>query len=191
MPRRRPGALRAQRYTPPRLFAPTPIQQWWGDGVPVQPLLWPTRIDRLAPRTVSAVHRAECLHAERLGPPDGVTHADRRPFIERLVSPGTTRAALETLRRFLSSPDRYVYVRHGYCPCDGCEATTNAAVAREVLDLMLPVLPHYARRDLESLPAELDGELRRRTLPDPFAHRRSGRRGAWWLARLYHESAHR
>ncbi|MFE1287379.1 hypothetical protein [Streptomyces sp. NPDC058751] len=175
MPRRRPGALRARRFRPPPA------------GVPP----WVDRIDRLSPRTVSAVHRAECLHAESPGLLDPDLHAGHRqqtPYTDRLVSPGTTRDALASLRRFLSAPGRYLYMRRNYCSCTRCDLECDPAVARDVLDGILPLLPRYARRDLEHLLAELDRELLRRTLPDVFAHREPWRRGAWWHERLYDTS---
>ncbi|MER6672895.1 hypothetical protein [Streptomyces sp. NPDC000983] len=171
MPRRRPGALRAQRFKPPAGHH------------------WPTRIDRLHPRTVSAVHRAEFLHRDLPDLTDPTTgHRDGTPYTDRLVSPGTTAAALQSLRRFLAGPGRYLYLRRDYCVCTRCELTVNAAVARDVLDGMLPLLPPYARRDLAALLAEIDRELLHRTLPDVFAHREPWRRGAWWHARLYDTS---
>lgn len=176
MPRRRPGALRARRFRPP----------------PVGLLSWPTRIDRLSPRSASAVHRAECLHTDSPGPgpalldPDpDAAHRRTAPYTDRLVSPGITGAALASLRRFLDTPGRYLYLRRAYCPCTRCELESNPAVAREVLDGMLPLLPRYARRDLASLLTELDRELLHRTLPDAFAHREPWRRGFWWYTRLY------
>ncbi|MGW1037786.1 hypothetical protein ACWD4Z_37080 [Streptomyces antibioticus] len=137
---------------------------------------------------MSAVHRAECLHADSLPLPDtdpSARHRRQTLYTDRLVTPGITRAAVAALRRFLATPGRYLYMRRDYCACTRCDLERNPAAARDVLEGMLPLLPHYARRDLESLLAEFDGELLRRTLPDVFTHREPWRRGAWWHERLY------
>ncbi|MBO7936108.1 hypothetical protein JTP77_009095 [Streptomyces sp. S9] len=137
---------------------------------------------------MSAVHRAECLHADSLPLPDpdpSARHRRQTLYTDRLVTPGITRAAVAALRRFLATPGRYLYMRRDYCTCARCDLEHNPAAARDVLEGMLPLLPRYARRDLESLLTELDGELLHRTLPDVFAHREPWRRGAWWHERLY------
>ncbi|MFG3343667.1 hypothetical protein ACGF1Z_01230 [Streptomyces sp. NPDC048018] len=69
-----------------------------------------------------------------------------------------------------------------------CEREENVALARDLLDLVVRRLPPRPRRDLESLLAPMDDELRRRTLPDPFAYRHPHRRGGWWHRRLYDET---
>ncbi|MFF0598517.1 hypothetical protein [Streptomyces antibioticus] len=101
------------------------------------------------------------------------------------MTPGITRAAVAALRRFLATPGRYLYMRRDYCTCTRCDLEYNPAAARDVLEGILPLLPRYARRDLQSLLTELDGELLHRTLPDVFAHREPWRRGTWWHERLY------
>lgn len=133
----------------------------------------PTRIDRLSGRTVSAIHAEEA----------------RRPRDEGLA-PGDTRIALQCFRTFLARPGRPLYVRRTPCGCDDCELGENVAVARDLLALVLSRLPPRARRELAALVAELDEELRRRTLPDPFAYRQTWRRGGWWHGRIYDESCH-
>ncbi len=129
---------------------------------------WPIRIDRLSSRTVAAVHREEC----------------RRPYDEGLW-PGATRTALETCRHFLTLPGRWLYLRRDYCGCEQCDLRHDIAVARDLLELVVSRLPPRPRRELEALLADLDEELWRRTVPDPFAHRQPHRRGAWWHQRLY------
>ncbi|MGW3402377.1 hypothetical protein [Streptomyces zhihengii] len=168
MPRRRPGALRARQKKTPVLFRSTVT---W--GTEVFPVPWPTRLDRLSRRTVSAVHRAEC------GRPDGGG-----------LWPGATDAALRSYRHFLALPGRWLYPRHSVCGCPTCDVPDDVAVARDVLELVRLRLPPGARRELTALLAPLDEELERRTVPDPFAHRRPWRGDGWWHRRMYHESAH-
>lgn len=139
----------------------------------VFPVPWPTRLDRLSARTVSAVHRAECgRHGD-----DGLW-------------PGVTAMALRSYRSFLARPGRWLYPAFSVCGCRTCAVPDDVAVARDVLELVLLRLPSRARRELAALLEPLDEELERRTLPDPFAHRRPWRGDAWWHRRIYHESAH-
>ncbi|MFJ6780773.1 hypothetical protein [Streptomyces yangpuensis] len=163
MPRRRPGALRAQQALPQPMYAGF---EHGRDDLPPRP--WPTRIDRLSSRTVAAVHREEC----------------RRPYDEGLW-PGATRTALQTCRSFLALPGRWLYLRRDYCACESCDLRYDIAVARDLLELVASRLPPWPRRELEALLAGLDEELWRRTVPDPFAHRQPHRRGAWWHQRQY------
>ncbi|WP_370416607.1 hypothetical protein [Streptomyces fradiae] len=159
MPRKRPGALRAQNQMPRRMYGSAGA---------------PPRIDRLSGRTASAIHAEE----------------SRRPRDEGL-GPGDTRIALKCFRTFLARPGRPLYVRRTVCGCDDCELGENVAVARDLLALVLSRLPpHRARRELAALVAELDEELRRRTLPDPFAYRQTWRGGGWWHGRIYDETCH-
>ncbi|GGY16759.1 hypothetical protein GCM10010299_22170 [Streptomyces tanashiensis] len=138
------------------------------------PLPWPTRIDKLSGRTVSAIHREEC----------------RRPPDEGL-GPGDTRTALCAYRTFLARPGRYLYLLKTTCGCDDCELGENVAVARDLLDLVLSRLPARARGELAAVVSELDEELRRRTLADPFAYRQPWHRGGgWWHGRIYDEASH-
>ncbi|MDX6763190.1 hypothetical protein SIN09_28230 [Streptomyces sp. F8] len=163
MPRRRPGAVRAQRALP--------LQRDTAAGrcrYAEPPRPWPTRIDRLSPRTVAAVHREEC----------------RRPYDEGL-RPGATRTALRTCRSFLALPGRWLYLRRDYCACESCDLRNDIAVARDLLELVARRLAPWPRRELRALLAGLDEELWRRTVPDPFAHTRPHRGGAWWHQRLY------
>ncbi|GGY20490.1 hypothetical protein GCM10010358_83410 [Streptomyces minutiscleroticus] len=142
---------------------------WWDERFP---LPWPTRIDRLTGRTVSAIHREESRrHGEGLWP-------------------GATQTALRHYRAFLARPGRYLYLRRSRCPCEGCELQENVALVRDLLELVLSRLPPRARRDLAALVAELDEELWRRTLPDPFAYRQPWRTGGWWHWRIYDETSH-
>lgn len=114
------------------------------------------------------------------------------PPRETDLRPGDTGIALRCYRAFLAEPGRYLYPRRTPCGCEDCERAQNVAAARDVLSEVLPRLPPGARRELATLLAGLDEELRRRTLPDPFAHRqpwyRAGRE--WWHYRLYDESSH-
>ncbi|MCX2184099.1 hypothetical protein KV205_26730 [Streptomyces sp. SKN60] len=159
MPRKRPGALRAQITRPRRMYGSI--------GAPPQ-------IDRLSGRTVSAIHAEE----------------SRRPRDEGLGL-GDTRIALKCLRTFLARPGSPLYPRRTVCGCDDCERGENVAVARDLLALVLSRLPpHRARRELAALVAELDEELRRRTLPDPFAYRQTWRGGGWWHGLIYDETCH-
>ncbi|GHJ34562.1 hypothetical protein [Streptomyces sp. TS71-3] len=158
MPRRRPRTLRIEQWKPPHgLYRQIP---------------WPTRVDRLFPRTVSAVHRAETL---RWGDESGIW-------------PGATAAALWSYRRFLGRRGRHLYVLRSRCGCFGCELEVNVTVARDVLELVVPTLPRRARAELEELLADLDERLWRRTLPDPTATRNPGR--AWWHTRIVDETSH-
>ncbi|WP_432115674.1 hypothetical protein [Streptomyces sp. S1] len=168
MPRRRPGALRARRVVPRRLYAGT--GPWPDERVRHS---WPVRMAGLSSRTVSAIQREEC----------------RRPDDEELWF-GATREALDAYRWFLSLPGRYLYLRLSVCGCAQHELGENTAVARDLLDLVVRRLPPRPRRELEALLTRLDDELRRRTLPDPFAHRRPHRGEGWWHRRLYDETAH-
>ncbi|TXS52321.1 hypothetical protein [Streptomyces sp. t39] len=168
MPRKRPGALRALQKEPPVFHRGA--RPWWNESFPVP---WPTRLDRLSGRSVSAVHRTEC----------------RRPYDEGLW-PGATATALESYRRFLALPGRPLYLRLSICGCTGCDLQDDVAAARDVLELVLRRLPPRARKELAALLAPLDEELSRRTLPDPFAHRRPWRGDGWWHRRIYHESRH-
>jgi hypothetical protein len=168
MPRRRPSVLRARNAIPRQKYRGA--GPWWDEYLPVP---WPTRIDRLSGRTVSAIHREE----------------SRRPYDEGLW-PGATEAALRYYRAFLGRPGRYLYLRRSRCPCDECELQEDVALARDLIELVLSRLPPRARGELAALVAELDQELRRRTLPDPFAHRQPWRRGGWWHWRIYDETSH-
>lgn len=168
MPRKRPSVLRAQKSVPRQLYRGA--GPWWDESLPVP---WPSRIDRLSGRTVSAIHRAESCCPDDQG-----------------LWPGATRAALRYYRTFLARPGRYLYLRRSRCPCDGCELQEDVALARDLLELVLARLPRRARDELAVLVAELDGEFWRRTLPDPFAYRQPRRRGGWWHWRIYDETSH-
>ncbi|WP_107052000.1 MULTISPECIES: hypothetical protein [unclassified Streptomyces] len=163
MPRKRPSALRARLSLPQPMYAGTDHCR---SRRPPRP--WPTRIDRLSSRTVAAIHREE----------------SRRPYDEGLW-PGATATALATCRSFLALPGRRLYLQRGYCACEQCDLRNDIAVARDLLELTVHRLPPWPRRELEALLAWLDGELWRRTVPDPFAHRQPHRTGAWWHRRLY------
>ncbi|MET9570903.1 hypothetical protein ACFYNW_17630 [Streptomyces virginiae] len=163
MPRRRPSALRAQRALPRPVYAGA--EHCRSDRPPGP---WPARIDRLSSRTTAAIHREEC----------------RRPYDEGLW-PGATLTALETCRHFLALPGRWLYLRRDYCACEHCDLRNDIAVARDLLQLVVSRLPPRPRRELEAVLAALDGQLWRRTVPDPFARRQPHRRGAWWHQRLY------
>ncbi|MFF7776214.1 hypothetical protein ACFZCG_17510 [Streptomyces tanashiensis] len=154
--------LRAQDVTPRQAYRAASLMPW------------PTRIDELSGRTVSAIHREEF----------------RRPPDEGL-GPGDTRTALRSYRTFLARPGRYLYLLRTTCGCDDCELGENVAVARDLLDLVLSRLPARARGELAALVGELDEELRRRTLPDPFAYRQPWHQGGgWWHGRIFDETHH-
>ncbi|MDJ0382313.1 hypothetical protein [Streptomyces sp. G-G2] len=64
------------------------------------------------------------------------------------------------------------------------------SVVRDLLEAVAVCLPPVARRELTALLTGLDEELRRRTLPDPYARRHAWRGGEWWHFRLYDETSH-
>ncbi|WP_316520732.1 hypothetical protein [Kitasatospora brasiliensis] len=149
MPRKRPGAVRAEHPTP-RVWGPTP----------------PARIHGLSARAALAV-----LRTERLNP-------------GYLIHPGDTDRALRRYREFLHPPGRRpLYPQEAECSCSGC-SFDDVRHARDVLEEILPILPPRARAELVRVLRPLDAALLRRTLPDPFTHRRSWRTEFWWYRRL-------
>ncbi|MEU9043022.1 MULTISPECIES: hypothetical protein [unclassified Kitasatospora] len=154
MPRNRPRALRAEGTT----RGPSPRSR---DCAP------PSRIHGLSTRTSLAVHRLE----ERCD--------------SFYLHPGATDRALRRYRTFLHPPGRRpLYPQESMCPsCPGC-AFDDVRHARDVLDAVLERLPPRPRTELARLVRPLDVALHRRTLPDPFAHRRPWRAEYWWHRRL-------
>ncbi|MFE9459531.1 hypothetical protein [Streptomyces californicus] len=143
----------------------------WRHAPPAVPV--PARIGGLSSRTVAAIH---CVEFRNLG---------------KGLLPGDTRTALRCYRWFLSRPGRYLYLTATVCGCYECGLKEDVAIARDLIELVLARLSRRARRELASLVAVLDGELERRTLPDPHAHRRPWVPGErWWHHRLYDESHH-
>ncbi|GJF30463.1 hypothetical protein KNE206_31630 [Kitasatospora sp. NE20-6] len=100
------------------------------------------------------------------------------------LHPGATDWALRRYREFLSPPGRRpLYPREAPCSCPGC-SFDDVRHARDVLDEILRELPVRARAELLRLLRPLDTTFRRRTLPDPFTHRRHWRTEFWWYRRL-------
>ncbi len=161
MPRRRPRVLRAQRV-PRQVYADTGS---WGVGLPKR---W-----RPSRRIVSAIRREEY----------------RSSFGEGWW-PGAALEAIDAYRAFLARPGKYLYLLLSISGSQDQELRENVAVARDLLEVVVHRLPTRARRDLEALLAEMDDELRRRTLPDPLAYRQPYRRGGWWHWRIYDETHH-
>lgn len=95
--------------------------------------------------------------------------------------PGATKDALLRYREFLTPVSRRP--RHPQpvvCSCRHC-LFDDVTHARDVLDRVLGLLPTRARAELGRRVAPLDAAFLKRTLPDPFADRRSN---AWWNRRL-------
>lgn len=109
--------------------------------------------------------------------------------VERLsagfyLHPGATDRALRRYREFLHPPGRRpLYPRESSCSCSGC-SFEDVRHARDVLEEVLERLPGRARAELGRLVRPLDAVFLRRTLPDPFAHRRRWRTEFWWYRRL-------
>jgi hypothetical protein len=138
MPRKRPGALRAQQT----------IQRPVAGEFPV-------RIHGLSSRASLAVHRAELLSNDYY------------------VYPGATGTALRRHRAFLHLAGRRpLYPQYAVCSWRGC-AFDDVRHARDVLEQVLGPLPSGEGAELRRLVQPLDDRYRRRTLPDPFAHRRT------------------
>ncbi|MFB7614035.1 hypothetical protein [Kitasatospora sp. NPDC056181] len=100
------------------------------------------------------------------------------------IRPGATEEALRRYRDFLQPLSRRpLYPQEAACPCPGC-AFDDVRYARDVLEEVLERLPARARAELGRLVKPLDAVLLRRTLPDPFTHRRQWRTQFWWYRRL-------
>ncbi|MFJ1702499.1 hypothetical protein [Kitasatospora sp. NPDC088346] len=152
------------RSRPRALRAEHPIHPVWG---PVPP----TRIHGLSAGTSLAIHRAE------------------RRGGSWFVHPGATDQALRRYRAFLSPPgNRPLYPAEAACSC-GCCSFDDVRHARDVLEEILRDLPPRARGELGRALRPLDAEFLRRTLPDPFTHRRAWRTEFWWYRRLARASA--
>jgi hypothetical protein len=149
MPRKRPGALRAQQ----------PIQRPVAGEVPV-------RIHGLSSRASLAVHRVELLSNDYY------------------LSPGATGKALRRYWAFLHPGGRRpLYPQDAACSCRSC-ALDDVRHARDVLEQALGLLPSREGAELRRVVQQLDDLYRRRTLPDPFAHRRTWHTEYWWHRRL-------
>ncbi|MDY0813296.1 hypothetical protein [Kitasatospora purpeofusca] len=97
---------------------------------------------------------------------------------------GATDRALRRYREFLNPPGRRpLYPQKSHCSCSGC-SFDDVRHARDVLEEILERLPERARAELGRLVEPLDTAFLRRTLPDPFAHRRQWRTEFWWYRRL-------
>ncbi|EFL17293.1 predicted protein [Streptomyces sp. C] len=147
------------RRRPRRLRAEQPVSRVWGPTPPF-------RIHGLSARASLAVHRAEHLS-------DSFN-----------IHPGATDRALRRYRDFLHEPGRRpLYPRESFCSCTGC-SFDDVRHARDVLEEVLERLPERARAELGRLVNPMDAVFLRRTLPDPFAHRRQWRARFWWYRRL-------
>ncbi|WP_328535283.1 hypothetical protein [Streptomyces sp. NBC_00344] len=135
--------------------------------VPVQGP-WAVRIPGLSARTCAEIQRAEHDYDDPVG----------------ALWNGAVEAALRNYRAFLRQPGRYLDLCFEVSPHPD-SSLVNVANARDTLDEALRLLPLPARAELGRLLAPLDAELRRRTLPDPHAHRRFWRGRGWWHQRLY------
>nr|BFD90318.1 hypothetical protein KitaXyl93_16780 [Kitasatospora sp. Xyl93] len=101
-----------------------------------------------------------------------------------LIHPGGTERALRRYREFLHPPGRRpLYPQDFACSCHGC-SFVDVRHARDVLEEVLTRLPDRPRAELLQVLRPLDAAFLRRTLPDPFAHRRSWRKEFWWYRRL-------
>ncbi|RKE23120.1 hypothetical protein [Streptomyces sp. TLI_171] len=148
------------RNRPRALRARTPAPRGWTETAPL-------RIHGLSPATSLEVHRVERHHPSFC------------------VKAGATALALRRYRSFLRPfGGRPLYPRESWCSaCPGCNAVDDVRHSRDVLHEVLQHLPPRARAELARCVRPLDQELRRRTLPDPFA---PGHRGGdpWWYRRL-------
>ncbi|MBP2341811.1 hypothetical protein JOF58_000671 [Streptomyces cinnamonensis] len=100
------------------------------------------------------------------------------------IHPGATDSALRRYRAFLHPPGRRpLYPRESFCSCTWC-SFDDVRHARDVLER----LPERARAELGRLMRPMDAVFLRRTLPDPFVHRRQWRTGFWWYRRLVDRS---
>ncbi|MEV8096882.1 hypothetical protein [Kitasatospora sp. NPDC085879] len=97
---------------------------------------------------------------------------------------GATDRALRRYREFLHPPGRRpLYPQESHCSCTWC-SFDDVRHARDVLEEVQERLPAQARSELARLVKPLDAVFLRRTLPDPFAHRRQWRTEFWWYRRL-------
>ncbi|GAA4212946.1 hypothetical protein [Actinocatenispora rupis] len=102
----------------------------------------------------------------------------RRPPGALRATPLTTREirrALLRYRQVLRRPGRWVYLPQPDCPC--CDVTYE----RDLLAEAIRTLPPRAAGALRRRVGEVDEELLRRSLPDPYAD--PGR--PWWHRRLF------
>ncbi|BBC34399.1 hypothetical protein SGFS_056930 [Streptomyces graminofaciens] len=125
----------------------------------------PDRIHGLSSRTSLAIHRLE------------------------LLTPGLHLGAVDyALRRyeeFLRPPGRRpLYPRMADCDCHW-HAFDDVRHARDILEEALEHLPPRPRAELNRQVRRLDTEFHARTLPDPFADRRTWRVDRWWHRRLW------
>jgi hypothetical protein len=175
MPRKRPGAIRATREA-----ADPVVRQWarewiYDGGDP---------FDRLSPATAAVVRAVEdrsCF--------DGYAYDGERynpdPYREH-VRPGRTAAFLLEYRKFLRRSGGKLRLETSSHPsCPGCQYD-DIALVRDALEAVTRVLPPSARAEMRRLLSRLDGEFRRRTLPD-FSPRtsQSGEPLPWWHRRVY------
>ncbi|WP_326841698.1 hypothetical protein OHB33_06665 [Streptomyces sp. NBC_01558] len=151
------------RRRPRALRAEQPVSRVWGPTPPF-------RIHGLSTRASLAVHRVEYLSGSFS------------------IHPGATDCALRRYREFLHPPGRRpLYPQESSCSCTWC-SFDDVRHARDVLEEVLERLPEPARSELGRLVKPLDVVFSRRTLPDPFAHRRPWRTQFWWYRRLAERS---
>lgn len=94
--------------------------------------------------------------------------------------PGATEKAIREYRAFLRPPGRRpLYPQNADCGCRGC-SFDDVRHARDMLEKVLTRLPPRERAELRRLVRPLDAQYRRRTLPDPFVHRRKWCTEFWW-----------
>lgn len=132
--------------------------RWWASPPP-------DRIHGLSARTNLAIHRLEGSQ-------------------EAYLFPGATRYALQHYADFLkASRRRPLYPRPSDCNCQG-HSFEDVRHSRDILAKVLEILPPGPRAELGNRVRVLDAEFLRRTLPDPFADRRSWRTELWWYRRI-------
>ncbi|MEV7507075.1 hypothetical protein AB0O57_03830 [Streptomyces sp. NPDC091201] len=155
------------RRRPRALRTEQPVSRVWGPAPPF-------RIHGLSAAASLAVHHAE-YRAARLSDSCSL-HA------------GATDRALRRYHEFLHPPGRRpLYPREAFCSCTGC-SFDDVRHARDMLEEVLERLPDRARAELGRLVKPMDAVFLRRTLPDPFAHRRPWRTEFWWYRRLVERS---
>ena len=98
-----------------------------------------------------------------------------------VMAPGAVARALDRYRRFLKQPGRWLTLPDDWFPCP----LEDPIDARDELEWILQQMPRRGRAALAAYVARLDAILRRRTLPDPLAAKRSTWAAEhWWRQRL-------
>ncbi|MDI6105939.1 hypothetical protein QLQ12_45955 [Actinoplanes sp. NEAU-A12] len=171
MPRKRPGAIRATQQAIGRT-----VRQWTCEGG--------GPIDHLSLATTAAVRAVE--HGGSFGwYVEGGECYDPDPFNEH-IRPGRTAHFLVEYRKFLRQPGRKLRLEASLCPsCPGCQYD-DLALMRDALEAVTRLLPLSARAEMRRLLSCLDGDLRRRTLPDSSPRTSwNGEPLPWWHRRIY------